>query len=124
MNLAMIGAIMCGFSVGLGAFGAHAVSTMLDVRAQDWWQTATEYLWYHGLGLLALWSVGQHHPIYSTVTRFLLPGTLIFSGSLYVYAFTGWRLLGMITPIGGTLLLLGWIKLAFALRKNALARDN
>jgi uncharacterized membrane protein YgdD (TMEM256/DUF423 family) len=33
---------------------------------------------------------------------------LLFSGSLYVLALTGIRQLGIITPFGGTLFLIGW----------------
>ena len=119
MNLAKLGAFVCGLSVCLGAFGAHAIASILEAKAIEWWQTATEYLWYHGLGFLCLWSINERYNVERIIMRTLLPGVILFSGSLYVYAFTGWRPLGMITPIGGTLLLAGWVWLAFAIRNHS-----
>ncbi|MEE9162827.1 MAG: DUF423 domain-containing protein [Candidatus Neomarinimicrobiota bacterium] len=42
-------------------------------------------------------------------------GTALFSGSLYLLAVTERRWLGAVTPLGGTLLLAGWLALAAAL---------
>jgi uncharacterized membrane protein YgdD (TMEM256/DUF423 family) len=41
-------------------------------------------------------------------------GTLIFSGCLYALVLTGERRLGAVVPIGGALLIVGWILLAIA----------
>jgi uncharacterized membrane protein YgdD (TMEM256/DUF423 family) len=46
-------------------------------------------------------------------TCFLL-GMLLFSGSLYLMGVTGWKKLGMITPLGGLLLLCGWVMVAIS----------
>ena len=118
MTPAVFGAVICAIGVGMGAFGAHAISKILSSEAQAWWSTATEYLWYHGLGCLALGRLPYDPRIQKAVASALLPGILLFSGSLYLYAFTGWRPFGMITPIGGTLLLIGWVWLAFVLKRN------
>lgn len=66
---------------------------------------------WHATGLLALgaWRLPNTGP----VAVLLVLGTLVFSGSLYVMALSGWRVLGMITPIGGTLLIAGWLLLAW-----------
>ena len=41
-------------------------------------------------------------------------GVLIFSGTLYLLVLTNVRWLGAITPIGGVLMILGWLRLAWA----------
>jgi uncharacterized membrane protein YgdD (TMEM256/DUF423 family) len=41
-------------------------------------------------------------------------GTLIFSGGLYAFVLTGQRWLGAVVPIGGVLMIVGWIMLAAA----------
>jgi uncharacterized membrane protein YgdD (TMEM256/DUF423 family) len=43
-----------------------------------------------------------------------LAGILLFSGSLYLLALSGWAAWGMITPLGGLCLIAGWITLAMA----------
>ncbi len=43
-----------------------------------------------------------------------MAGILLFSGSLYLLTLTGVGKLGMITPIGGTAFLAGWLCLALA----------
>lgn len=106
-----LGAALCAAGVGLGAFGAHAVADVLSASQKAWWTTATEYVWYHGLAFLVLGGGIRKASAVSTVRRILLPGVILFSGSLYLYAFTGFRPLGMITPIGGSLLLIGWLRL-------------
>ena len=118
MQPALLGTAICATCVGMGAFGAHALSEVLDDKALDWWETATQYLWYHGLGFLALGWTSHDVQLTKPVRYMLLPGILLFSGSLYLYAFTGWRPLGMITPIGGVLLIAGWTWLAVKLRRS------
>jgi uncharacterized membrane protein YgdD (TMEM256/DUF423 family) len=42
-------------------------------------------------------------------------GIVLFSGSLYALALTGQKWLGMITPLGGLLFLLGWASMCYSL---------
>jgi len=114
----MIGASLCALGVTLGAFGAHAIADTLTPVQIAWWDTATEYVWYHGIGFLAVSAHGQQLHIEKVIKRILFPGIILFSGSLYLYAFTGFRPLGMITPIGGTLLLFGWLKICWILKRT------
>ena len=53
------------------------------------------------------------------VCGILLAGIVIFSGSLYLLAVTGNRMLGAITPIGGVCFIAGWVMLAWYLRRVA-----
>ena len=120
----IVGALLGATAVMTGAFGVHALQTVLDERARNWYDTAVTYHAGHALALLATGIIGLHleSDAQSTLGKTaincagisLLLGLLIFSGSLYVMAFTGITKLGMITPIGGAFLILGWLSLALA----------
>lgn len=49
-----ISALNLAFAVILGAFGAHGLKARATEAQLAWWQTATDYFFYHALGLLAL----------------------------------------------------------------------
>lgn len=112
-----LGAFSGVLAVLLGAFGAHALRARLGPDMLAIWQTASQYHFYHALALvltgLAAVSLGSSGLLRASGWAFLL-GTLVFSGSLYLLAFTGVRWLGAITPIGGVTLILGWALLAAA----------
>lgn len=102
--------------VVLGAFGAHALRERLPADLQAVWQTAVQYQFWHALALLA---VGLLAPrlgggwLTGAGVSFAL-GVLVFSGSLYALALSGVRVLGAVTPIGGVLLIGGWVCLLVA----------
>ena len=109
----LIGAIFGLLSVALGAFGAHALKDKFaEPRYAETWETAVRYQMYHGLALvivgLLMNSFGDLASL-QWATYLLTAGVVIFSGSLYVLSLTGIRKLGAITPIGGLLLLAGWV---------------
>lgn len=114
------GALLGASAVMTGAFGAHALETVLDERASGWYDTAVTYHASHALALLITGIVGLHIGSGRGRTAVLcagvclLMGVMIFSGSLYVMAFTGITKLGMVTPIGGVFLIAGWLSLALA----------
>jgi uncharacterized membrane protein YgdD (TMEM256/DUF423 family) len=84
-------------------------------------EVGARYHMYHALALLAVaWAVGRW-PGGVTVTAgwLFVAGTLIFSGSLYLLAFTGQRWLGAVSPIGGLAFILGWAALAWAAVRGA-----
>ncbi len=117
-------AAIAGFTaVGLGAFGAHALKPTLLARGSlETWHTASLYHLVHAIALLgvALLSLGgstTHRPL-AQAAHCWLAGTVLFSGSLYVLALGGPRWLGPITPVGGVLLIAGWILVAFAGRRS------
>ena len=101
-------------AVALGAFGAHGLKDRLALipEAVGWWQTATLYLLTHALavGAIATPSVWP--------ARLWSAGALIFTGTLYAMALGAPRWLGAITPLGGTLLIAGWLSLAWVARRR------
>ena len=108
-------AAVSGFlSVAIGAFAAHG---MTDPRAQEWMRTGATYGFMHAMATLAcatFMQVGAQRARHAPA--FFLSGVVLFSGSLYAMALGAPRWLGMVTPIGGLLFLIGWAVLAWAAR--------
>lgn len=112
MFSAIRAAAISGFlGVALGAFGAHGLRDLLAAEGTTAvWNTAVLYQLVHAVaGLFA----ASRLPV---VTWVWTAGIAIFSGSLYILALTGIKWLGMITPIGGVLFLIGWFWLAVKAR--------
>jgi len=117
-TLLCIAIIMLLLAIALGAFGAHAWQKILDSHnTSAIFSTASQYHFYIALCLLAL-AIYAHQPNakpLKSTPLLLIAGTVFFSGSLYILALTGIRWLGAITPIGGSLLLIGLGLFAFRL---------
>lgn len=115
---AVAGALLAGIGVALGAFGAHALRARLEPRSLEIYETGVRYQMYHAFALLAVaWLLSRNVPAAANAGWAFMLGILLFSGSLYLMALTGWRWLGPVTPLGGTAFLAGWVLLAFAAAK-------
>ncbi len=111
-RLWMIAALLGALAVVLGAFGAHALSSVTDDPARmRIWRTASLYHLVHSAVLFGA-ALHPGRPVWAP--RLLVAGIVIFSGSLYALALTGVGVLGAITPIGGVCFIAGWVALAFA----------
>lgn len=99
-----------------GTFGAHGLKGRLDPAMLETFEVGVRYHLVHAVALLVVASLAGRHPRRSLDVAgwsFVL-GILIFSGVLYLLAITGEKKLGMIAPIGGTALMVGWISLLVA----------
>lgn len=97
--------------VGLGAFGAHALTAILTANDRlATFQTGVQYHLIHALALFGLAIlIGQQPSQFLTIAGWAFTvGILIFSGSLYVLAIADIRWMGAITPLGGVAFLVGW----------------
>lgn len=112
-NSMQIGAILAALAVALGAFAAHALKTRLDPTMLANFETGVRYQMYAALAMMALGNQGtqMRGPFWLSI------GTLIFSGTLYLLALTGLKWLGAITPIGGVLMIVGFVMAAIDARK-------
>lgn len=111
MTLAALGGFV---AVAVGAFAAHGVQ---DPKAQEWLRTGATYGFMHTMATFAcatFMNIGAKRARFAPA--FFLSGVVIFSGTLYAMALGAPRWLGAITPIGGTLFLIGWGVLAWAAR--------
>lgn len=116
-KFAGIGAILMLLAVALGAFGAHVLEPHIGEKAIGTYETGVHYHMIHGLGiLLASVAAGFGGEARRLVwaNRLFLTGIVLFSGSLYLMAVTGWRWLGPITPLGGVSFIAGWLMFALA----------
>jgi uncharacterized membrane protein YgdD (TMEM256/DUF423 family) len=111
-----VSALLLFVGVGAGAFGAHALQGMVGPRPLEVWRTAVLYQLVHGLGLLLLTILSELRParLLKLAWATMLLGVLLFSGSLYLIVLTGARWLGPITPLGGLVMMLSWLLLAWA----------
>lgn len=107
------GSWLAFFSVLLGAFGAHALKNKISPEMLAIYNIGIQYQMYHSLGLILSGVIVFKPEIGSWVALCFLGGILLFSGSLYGLALTGQKWLGMITPLGGSLFLIGWLLFAF-----------
>lgn len=111
-----IGAVLAAASVGAGAFGAHGLAERLDPRSLELWETAARYLMYGALGVIGtgvlerLWA----SKLLVAAGWCLLAGAVVFSGTVFALAVGAPRFLGAVTPLGGLLLIAGFLLLAWA----------
>ena len=100
-----------GLAVMIGAFGAHALRDILESSGRtETFETAVKYQFYHALALILLGVLMlnfKHNYFHYAGYSFAL-GTIIFSGSLYILCLSGLSKFGMITPIGGVFMIMGW----------------
>jgi uncharacterized membrane protein YgdD (TMEM256/DUF423 family) len=116
MTWSATAAFLLALAVILGAFGAHGLKDRLDAYSMEVYQKAVFYHFIHALGLLVV-SLAPRTANLPWVNILLVTGILIFSGSLYLLAVTGVRMLGAITPIGGLSFIAAWLLLAWSLRR-------
>ncbi|MGA7234069.1 MAG: DUF423 domain-containing protein [Bryobacteraceae bacterium] len=121
MNWSATGAVLLALAVILGAFGAHGLQNRLDDYLRGIYEKAVLYHFFHAMGILIVAVLGRTGTLpqagVDTVCWFLFAGIVLFSGSLYLLAITGTRALGMITPLGGVAFIIGWLLLAWRLRR-------
>ena len=113
-----VGAILAALAIAAGAFGAHALSSRLDAHALALWETAARYLMYGALGTLAV-GIYARQPQGSgwaadVAGWCLVVGAVIFSGTVGALALGSPRWFGAITPIGGLLLIAGFLIFAWS----------
>jgi len=115
------GAIAALLAVALGAFGAHVLEERISGHYMDIYRTGVQYHMFHSAGILLVGALAdklRSRALTVWAFRLLLAGLVIFSGSLYVIAVTGFDALGAITPIGGVSFVAGWLCLALAAGKT------
>jgi uncharacterized membrane protein YgdD (TMEM256/DUF423 family) len=111
----LIGSIFGFLGVAFGAFGAHALKSRLSTEMLAVFETGVRYQMYHAFAVLIVAAAIGHlgdARLLGIAGWFFVAGVLLFSGSLYALALTGTGILGIITPIGGLLFLIGWACLA------------
>jgi len=122
----IVGALLAGIAVVLGAFGAHGLKKIVGPETVGTFQTGVQYQMYHAFALILLAIVYQQfsNSFMHYSGWFFIGGILLFSGSLYVLALlkakdvVGLSGIGIITPIGGLLFITGWVLFALGVLKK------
>ncbi len=114
-----------GMAVILGAFGAHGLKNLLTADALAIWTKGIEYQFYHTFALLFLATFARFRTKLVDFAFYCFTGGIIFfSGSLYLLAtreihhLNFVNFIGPVTPVGGLLLVAGWVLLFLAALKN------
>jgi uncharacterized membrane protein YgdD (TMEM256/DUF423 family) len=122
----ILGTLLAGLAVALGAFGAHGLKKLVDAETVSVYQTGVQYQMYHALALIAVGILIQRaeNSLMNYAGIFFIGGIVCFSGSLYLLSsFKAMNkvvpsFIYPITPLGGILFIVGWILLLFALLKK------
>ena len=114
-RLIVLGLLFGVLAIVLGAFGAHALKTVLDEKSLAVFETGVRYQFYHAFFLLIVsqfnfLTKANQKILYYTV----LIGVLFFSGSIYLLATNSltsfnFKVIGFITPVGGLILIFAWV---------------
>lgn len=109
-----VGAGLALLAVAFGAFGAHALRDIVTPERLQTFETGVRYQMYHALALLIMSVLPLKN---YRAAWFLLMGTIVFSGSLYILVLSDIGIFGAITPIGGVLQIIGWALLIFSFKR-------
>lgn len=116
-SFAALGAVFGLIGVLVGAFGAHGARAFLTPERLAVLETGARYQDLHALALLACAWALQSWPgrlVWAAGVCFAA-GILLFSGSLYLLAWSGNPRFGALTPLGGLGFMAGWLLLAVGL---------
>jgi uncharacterized membrane protein YgdD (TMEM256/DUF423 family) len=117
------GFLLGGFSVAVGAFGAHSLQPLLGEERFRSFDTGVRYLMLHAILMSALGS-GAPKDLPKTGFRLFITGIICFSGSIFLLStrslsgMEGLKILWPVTPIGGVLLMAGWVYMAIHFSKK------
>lgn len=102
------GIIFSVLSVIIGAFGAHALSEIINDKIAVF-KTGVQYHMFHAIALILAGIISKILTINtSTAAYFFIIGIILFSGSLYLISIFKFSNIGIITPIGGVCFIIGW----------------
>lgn len=116
------GLILIIVAIILGAFGAHGLKNVThDEKILMAFDTATKYQFFQGLGLLIVPTIFSRYNLNQKgIFTFLLFGTILFSGSIYLLTVGNVAkisalksIMGPLTPLGGLSMIMGWTLLLF-----------
>lgn len=107
-----LGAFFCFLGVLSGALGSHALKEyLIQSNGPGNFKLATDYMFYHGMGLIFVAFAHDRYPNLSFYIAgwLFIAGTILFQGNLYLKSLFNFRMIGMLTPVGGICLMAGWL---------------
>lgn len=112
-----IAALLLAVGIMIGALGAHALRGVLEPRQLESLHTGVNYQIFNALGLLLVGLLMRDDPsgVLRIVAIGLVAGIVCFSGGIYVMLAGAPRVLGLVTPVGGVLMICAWLVLGFTM---------
>jgi uncharacterized membrane protein YgdD (TMEM256/DUF423 family) len=123
-NIVVTAALLTALTIMIGAFGAHGLKELISEKSLVSFETGVRYQMYHVIVMLVLGlSTGILPKTQKWVFCFFIIGILFFSGSIYLLALNEFlpfdaKLIAFTTPIGGFILIIGWLRLAYGVIVN------
>jgi uncharacterized membrane protein YgdD (TMEM256/DUF423 family) len=123
-NIVVTAAVLGALTIMIGAFGAHGLKELITEKSLVSFETGVRYQMYHVIVMLILGiSTGVLPKTQKWVFCFFIIGILFFSGSIYLLALNEFlpfdaKTIAFTTPIGGFLLIIGWLRLAYGVIVN------
>jgi uncharacterized membrane protein YgdD (TMEM256/DUF423 family) len=123
-NIVVTAALLAALTIMIGAFGAHGLKELISEKSLVSFETGVRYQMYHVIVMLVLGlSTGILPKTQKWVFCFFIIGILFFSGSIYLLALNEFlpfdaKFIAFTTPIGGFLLIIGWLRLAYGVIVN------
>lgn len=114
-KLCAFAAFLAGLAVAAGAFGAHGLKSSVTPEHLDVFKTGAQYLLVHSVAVVSLGLAGRDLQKLRVPLILLVAGSMIFSASLFVLVIAQVRAFGAIAPIGGSLMIAGWLMAAYQL---------
>jgi uncharacterized membrane protein YgdD (TMEM256/DUF423 family) len=114
VRFVFLGGLLAALAVGLGAIGAHALTTQLTPERLETYHTAVQYQMIHAIGLVLVGLLVLDHRsrLLDVAGWSMLVGIVLFSGFLFAWLATGWKPFVYPVPIGGVAFIIGWLMLA------------
>ena len=116
-----IASFMMALSIALGAFGAHGLKSIVTESMLKIYNIGIQYQFYNTIGLFLVAFLINFKPNSKILIRsawLIIIGMFIFSFSLYALVLLSLPILGAITPIGGTLLIVAWLMVTYSILKD------
>ena len=113
----LFGSLLGGLAVLFGAFGAHALKKILSDDQLKSFETGVKYQLYHAIVLLVIgFNLALKTTLETIMVYSFIAGIILFSFSIYGLVISSaknkkLKFLGLITPLGGLLLIIGWVLL-------------
>lgn len=123
-TLLVTGAVLGIVGIILGAFAAHGLEKLVDANAIKSFETGVRYQIYHAFLLILLGSTSfVSLKMKKSIFYLVLFGVIFFSGSIYGLATNSlssfnFTTIALITPIGGLLLIIGWVLMLIGIIRN------
>lgn len=121
-NIVITGMFLTAATIAIGAFGAHGLKEIVDASALNTFEVGVRYQMYHAIAIVILGFVHSPIKLKKSVFWFFIIGMLFFSGSIYLLSLNNVlpfdaRKIGFITPIGGLLFIIGWVRWGYGIIK-------